>query len=153
MTATPRGRTQAHTRTLDGTKTYGTFLSSHSSGRCRRISNGSASADMTINSEIPRLSVLVAAGHWALITCREEGKTGIQCTCRSIGITATAVVVTSTWGVSRVRDPQPSVVSDDRFDAHPASKANVESWATGPHRRHRRMDPQSHTCGGLSSKR
>ena len=27
--------------TLDGTKTYGTFLSSHSNGKCNRISIGS----------------------------------------------------------------------------------------------------------------
>ena len=37
----PRGRPGA---CLFGTKTYGTFLSSHSSGRCSRISSGSASA-------------------------------------------------------------------------------------------------------------
>lgn len=49
-----------HTHTLEGTNTYGTFLSSHSSGKCRRISSGSASAAMTMNSEIPRFSVLVA---------------------------------------------------------------------------------------------
>lgn len=35
-------------------------LSSHSNGRCKIISSGSASAAMTMNSEMPRLSVLVA---------------------------------------------------------------------------------------------
>lgn len=54
---------RAHEHTLEGTKTYGTFLSSHSRGRCSRISNGSASAAMTMNSEMPRLRVLVAAEH------------------------------------------------------------------------------------------
>lgn len=53
-------RTHRHTHTLEGTNTYGTFLSSHSNGRCRRISSGSASAAMTMNSEMPRFSVLVA---------------------------------------------------------------------------------------------
>lgn len=48
--------------TLEGTKTYGTFLSSHSRGRCSKISKGSASAAITMNSEIPRLSVFVAEG-------------------------------------------------------------------------------------------
>ena len=47
---------------LEGTNTYGTFLSSHSRGRCSRISSGSASAAMTMNSEMPRFSVLVAGG-------------------------------------------------------------------------------------------
>ena len=58
------GRETPHARPsacLDGTKTYGTFLSSASRGRWRRISRGSASAAMTTNSEIPRLSVLVAS--------------------------------------------------------------------------------------------
>jgi hypothetical protein len=45
--------------TLDGTKTYGTFLSSQSSGRCSRISSGSASAASTTNSERPRMTVTV----------------------------------------------------------------------------------------------
>ena len=37
-------------------------LSSHSSGKGRRISRGSASADMTMSSAMPRFSVLVAVG-------------------------------------------------------------------------------------------
>lgn len=37
-------------------------LSSASRGKCRRISIGSVSAAMTMNSEMPRLRVLVAAG-------------------------------------------------------------------------------------------
>jgi len=35
-------------------------LSSHSRGRCKMISSGSASAAMTINSHMPRFSVFVA---------------------------------------------------------------------------------------------
>jgi hypothetical protein len=57
------GRDTPHDRpsaTLEGTETYGTFLSSQSKGRCKRISRGSASAARTMNSEIPRLSVFVA---------------------------------------------------------------------------------------------
>src|ERR1700733_11392987 len=66
---------------FDGTKTYGTFcieirirrelvelyvwnkctFSSHRRGKWRRISRGSVSAVRTMNSETPRLSVLVAA--------------------------------------------------------------------------------------------
>ena len=42
------------------TKTYGTFLSSHKSGKCNRISSGSVSAASTMNSACPRLRVLVA---------------------------------------------------------------------------------------------
>ena len=37
-------------------------LSSHSSGKCRRISRGSASAAMMMSSAMPRFSVFVAAG-------------------------------------------------------------------------------------------
>lgn len=57
------GRDTPHARPkacLERTNTYGTFLSSHSSGKWRMISNGSASAAITMNSEIPRLRVLVA---------------------------------------------------------------------------------------------
>lgn len=50
-----------HRTCFDGTKTYGTFLSSHRRGRCSKISRGSVSAAMTMNSEIPRFNVLVAA--------------------------------------------------------------------------------------------
>ena len=39
----------------------GRALSSHSSGRCSKISRGSASAAMTIISAMPRLSVFVAS--------------------------------------------------------------------------------------------
>ncbi len=46
---------------LDRTNTYGTFLSSQSNGKCRRISKGSASAAITMNSERPRFKVFVAA--------------------------------------------------------------------------------------------
>ena len=68
---TPQARPSA---ILDGTNTYGTFcrvskrygartrtLSSHSSGRCSTISIGSTSAAMTMNSQMPRFSVLVAS--------------------------------------------------------------------------------------------
>jgi hypothetical protein len=37
-------------------------LSSHRSGKCSRISRGSASAAMTMSSAMPRFSVLVAVG-------------------------------------------------------------------------------------------
>jgi len=47
---------------FDLTNTYGTFLSSHSSGKCNRISRGSVSAASTRNSACDRFSVLVAAG-------------------------------------------------------------------------------------------
>ena len=57
---TPQARPRA---ILEGTKTYGTFLSSHKSGRWSKISRGSASAARTMNSEIPRLSVFVAVPH------------------------------------------------------------------------------------------
>ncbi len=46
---------------LDGTKTYGTFLSSHNKGKCNKTSIGSQSAAMMINSEIPLFKVLVAS--------------------------------------------------------------------------------------------
>jgi len=39
---------------------YTLTLSSHSNGRCKIISSGSESAAMTMNSEMPRLSVFVA---------------------------------------------------------------------------------------------
>jgi len=55
---TPHARPRA---TFEGTKTYGTFLSSHRSGKCMRISIGSVSAAITMNSEIPRLRVLVTS--------------------------------------------------------------------------------------------
>ena len=58
------GRDTPHARPsaiFDGTKTYGTFLSSHSSGRCSTISIGSTSAVITMNSQMPRLSVFVAS--------------------------------------------------------------------------------------------
>lgn len=55
---TPQARPNA---VLEGKKTYGTFLSSHRRGRWRTISIGSTSAVMTMNSQIPRLSVLVAS--------------------------------------------------------------------------------------------
>ena len=55
---TPQARPSA---TFDGTNTYGTFLSSASRGRWRRISRGSVSAARTTNSEMPRLRVLVAS--------------------------------------------------------------------------------------------
>ena len=45
---------------LEFTNTYGTFLSSHSNGKCNKISNGSASAAMTINSARPRFKAFVA---------------------------------------------------------------------------------------------
>lgn len=45
---------------LDLIKTYGTFLSSHNSGKCNNISKGSASAAHTMNSDIPLFNVLVA---------------------------------------------------------------------------------------------
>lgn len=35
-------------------------LSSHNNGRCNKISKGSASAAMTMNSDIPLFNVLVA---------------------------------------------------------------------------------------------
>lgn len=57
------GRDTPHARPkacLERTNTYGTFLSSHNSGKWRMISSGSASAAITMNSEIPRLRVLVA---------------------------------------------------------------------------------------------
>ena len=40
----------------------GPTLSSHRSGKCSRISRGSASAAMTMSSAMPRFSVLVAVG-------------------------------------------------------------------------------------------
>lgn len=46
---------------FDLTNTYGTFLSSHNSGKCKRISKGSASAAITINSASPLFSAFVAA--------------------------------------------------------------------------------------------
>lgn len=46
---------------LDGTKTYGTFLSSHKSGKWSKISIGSVSAAMMMNSEIPLFKVLVVS--------------------------------------------------------------------------------------------
>lgn len=46
---------------LDLMNTYGTFLSSHSKGRCNKISKGSASAAITINSDIPLFNVFVAS--------------------------------------------------------------------------------------------
>lgn len=46
---------------LDLTNTYGTFLSSHNNGKCKRISKGSASAAITINSASPLFSAFVAA--------------------------------------------------------------------------------------------
>ena len=67
---TPQARPSA---TFDGTNTYGTFLSSHSSGRCSRISSGSASAERTMNSEMPRLSVFVAARKEAKVRMRWDG--------------------------------------------------------------------------------
>lgn len=57
------GRDTPHARPracLERTNTYGTFLSSHSSGRWRMISSGSASAAITINSEMPLFRVFVA---------------------------------------------------------------------------------------------
>jgi len=72
------GRDTPHARpsaALDGTNTYGTFLSSASRGRWSRISIGSVSAAMTTNSEMPRLSVLVA------VVCfveREGGRVGVS---------------------------------------------------------------------------
>ena len=42
-------------------------LSSASSGRCSRISNGSVSAAITTNSEIPRFRVLVAAMAYGMV--------------------------------------------------------------------------------------
>lgn len=58
------GRDTPHARPracLERTNTYGTFLSSHRSGRWRMISSGSASAAITINSAMPLFRVLVAA--------------------------------------------------------------------------------------------
>lgn len=46
---------------LEGTKTYGTFLSSHNKGKCNKISIGSVSAAMMMNSEIPLFKVLVVS--------------------------------------------------------------------------------------------
>ena len=43
------------------TNTHGTFLSSQSRGKCRRISSGSVSAAITMNSLTPRFRVLVAS--------------------------------------------------------------------------------------------
>lgn len=54
---TPQARPRA---CLERTNTYGTFLSSHSSGRWRMISSGSASAAITINSAMPLFRVFVA---------------------------------------------------------------------------------------------
>lgn len=54
---TPQARPRA---CLERTNTYGTFLSSQSSGRWRMISSGSASAAITINSAMPLFRVLVA---------------------------------------------------------------------------------------------
>jgi hypothetical protein len=55
---TPQARPSA---ILLGTKMYGTALSSHNNGRWRRISMGSASAAMTMNSLIPRFNDLVVS--------------------------------------------------------------------------------------------
>lgn len=59
MTAleTPQARPRA---ILLGTYTYGTFLSSHSSGKCRMIAKGAVSAARITISLVPRFSVLVA---------------------------------------------------------------------------------------------
>jgi hypothetical protein len=46
----------------DVDKLTGTFLSSHKSGRWRRIASGAVSAANTIISETPLLRVLVAKG-------------------------------------------------------------------------------------------
>lgn len=57
------GRDTPHARPracLERTNTYGTFLSSQSSGRWRMISSGSASAAITINSAMPLFRVFVA---------------------------------------------------------------------------------------------
>lgn len=54
---TPQARPRA---CLERTNTYGTFLSSQSRGRWRMISSGSASAAITMNSEMPLFKVLVA---------------------------------------------------------------------------------------------
>lgn len=54
---TPQARPRA---CLERTNTYGTFLSSQSSGRWRMISSGSASAAITMNSAMPLFRVLVA---------------------------------------------------------------------------------------------
>ena len=64
MLALITGRDTPHARpsaTLEGTNTYGTFLSSQRRGRCSKISIGSVSAAITMNSEMPRFSVFVAA--------------------------------------------------------------------------------------------
>ena len=55
---TPQARPSAN---LDSTKTYGTFLSSQSNGKCNKISKGSASAARTTNSAIPLFSDFVAS--------------------------------------------------------------------------------------------
>jgi hypothetical protein len=58
------GRDTPHARPnacLDGTYTYGTFLSSHNNGKCNKIANGSVSAAKIIKSAIPRFNVFVAS--------------------------------------------------------------------------------------------
>lgn len=55
---TPHARPKA---TFEGTNTYGTFLSSHKSGKCIKISIGSASPAQTMNSVMPRFNVFVAS--------------------------------------------------------------------------------------------
>lgn len=55
---TPQARPKA---TFDSTKTYGTFLSSQRRGKWSKISNGSVSAAITMNWEIPLFKVLVAS--------------------------------------------------------------------------------------------
>ena len=57
------GRETPHARPsapLERTKMYGTFLSSHSSGKWSRISSGAASAAKMTNSAIPRFNAFVA---------------------------------------------------------------------------------------------
>lgn len=46
---------------LEGTYTYGTFLSSHKSGRCSKIASGAVSAARTIISDVPLFKVFVAS--------------------------------------------------------------------------------------------
>jgi hypothetical protein len=57
---------------LLGKKTYGTFLSSQRRGRWRTISIGSTSAVRMMNSQIPRLRVLVAS--LALVVSESESE-------------------------------------------------------------------------------
>lgn len=57
----------------------GGTLSSHSRGRCSRISRGSVSAAMMISSAMPRFSVLVAGHHSQKNNNNDKPKKGPLC--------------------------------------------------------------------------